>query len=211
MKHWIWCISLPLVSATTLVLAAEPSGKGAPTSVAAPAASSAYRFGDTLEPPRTEDLGVDGYTLIKWAMLLPRDWEPMQTLKGMDFASLRDSDPKAIETLARLKREWATAPTVSSLNNQRVRIPGFLVPLDPDARGLREFLLVPYFGACVHTPPPPPNQIIHVTLAAPQQGLRSMDTVWVSGVLRTTSSDTALGSSGYSMDARVVTPYSAKR
>lgn len=42
------------------------------------------------------------------------------------------------------------------LDNQDVRIPGFVVPLEGDAKKITAFLLVPYFGACIHVPPPPP-------------------------------------------------------
>ena len=64
-----------------------------------------------------------------------------------------------------------------------MRIPGFVVPLEDSKDGLKEFLLVPYFGACIHSPPPPANQIIHVLPEHAGQGRASMDTVWVSGML----------------------------
>ena len=58
----------------------------------------------------------------------------------------------------------AAAPVVEALNGQHVKIPGFVVPLDASGETVKEILLVPYFGACVHVPPPPSNQIVHVTL-----------------------------------------------
>ena len=75
---------------------------------------------------------------------------------------------------------------------------------------MTEFLLVPYFGACIHSPPPPSNQIIHVLPKAPAKGLRSMDAVWISGTLRTVRADTSMGVSSYRMDAVLVVPYSQK-
>lgn len=75
---------------------------------------------------------------------------------------------------------------VMSLNGQYVKLPGYVVPLDSDAGGLlREFLLVPYFGACIHVPPPPSNQIVYVRLMKPYE-LKSMeDPVWVTGTITT--------------------------
>ena len=67
----------------------------------------------------------------------------------------------------------------SALVGQLVRIPGVVVPLEDSKDGLKEFLLVPYFGACVHSPPPPANQIVHVLPKSPAKGLRSMDAVWI--------------------------------
>jgi hypothetical protein len=93
------------------------------------------------------------------------------------------------------------------MNGVRIRLAGFMVPLD-GARGVvSEFLLVPYFGACIHTPPPPANQIIHVFPAKPYKTEYGMDAVWVNGVLETTRSDTGLGHAGYRMKAELITPY----
>ena len=88
-----------------------------------------------------------------------------------------------------------------------VRLPGYLVPLDDARDGIREFLLVPYFGACIHTPPPPANQIVHVRSQNPIKGMRSMDAVWVSGTLDLERSPPAMGDSAYTMTATRVVPY----
>jgi uncharacterized protein len=88
-----------------------------------------------------------------------------------------------------------------------VKIPGYIVPLEDGKTGMKEFLLVPYFGACIHTPPPPSNQIIHVKPQPAPKGFRSMDTVWVSGKLKTLRSDTTMGASSYRMEATLVEPY----
>jgi len=89
----------------------------------------------------------------------------------------------------------------------QVRIPGFVVPLEDSKAGLKEFLLVPYFGACIHSPPPPANQIIHVLPRTPAKGVRSMDTVWVSGTLSTVRTDSYMGASGYRIEATEIAPY----
>ena len=91
-------------------------------------------------------------------------------------------------------------------NFLRLRLPGYVVPLDTVSGTVREFLLVPYYGACVHSPPPPANQIVHVTLPA-RRPLRSMDAVWVSGEIRAKRQPSAAGVSGYVMDASLVQPY----
>jgi len=56
-----------------------------------------------------------------------------------------------------------------ALDGQIVRMPGYLLPLETSGKRVREFLLVPWVGACIHTPPPPPNQIVHVTLDQPYE------------------------------------------
>ena len=147
---------------------------------------------------------------ITWDDLTPKDWDPLKEFKDMNMSTLSDSDPRANAMLKRIREVWDNAPTNNAVEGAAVRIPGYLVPLEDSKAGMKEFLLVPYFGACIHSPPPPANQIIHVLPKAPAKGLRSMDAVWVSGTLKAARSDTTMGVSGYRMDALVVEPYSAQ-
>lgn len=80
---------------------------------------------------------------------------------------------------------YGTEP-VMELDGELVKIPGFIVPLESDEGGLLdEFLLVPYFGACIHVPPPPPNQIIYVKLAKPYELTNMWDPFWITGIMTT--------------------------
>ena len=144
---------------------------------------------------------------VNWDDLTPKDWDPLKQFRDTNFAALNDADPKAIAMLKRMRETWDNAPTNNALDGQLIRIAGYLVPLDETKAGLTNFLLVPYFGACIHTPPPPSNQIIDVTPKLPTKGWRPMDTVWVSGTLHTLRSETYMGVSSYRMDALSVEPY----
>jgi hypothetical protein len=90
---------------------------------------------------------------------------------------------------------------VNELNGQRVRIGGYVVPLDFDATKIKEFLLVPFVGACIHVPPPPPNQIIYVTAADGFELKGQFDPVYVTGTLKTAPQFTGLAVTGYKLDA----------
>ena len=68
---------------------------------------------------------------------------------------------------------------------------------------------MPYFGACIHSPPPPANQIVNVRFVAPAK-LRAMDVVWVHGTLRAARTDSSMGISGYVMQATDVKPFVAR-
>jgi hypothetical protein len=72
---------------------------------------------------------------------------------------------------------------------------------------MREFLLVPYFGACIHSPPPPANQIVHVTADEPVSGFASMSPVWVNGTLSTGQLKTGMGASGYKLKLASIEAY----
>jgi hypothetical protein len=99
------------------------------------------------------------------------------------------------------------APVVQSLDGKRVKIPGFVVPLEGDNETTSEFLLVPYFGACIHVPPPPANQIVYVKFskAVPIDNL--YDAVWVTGILTTKGWEGDLATVGYSLAGISVSPY----
>jgi hypothetical protein len=144
---------------------------------------------------------------INWDVLVPAGWDPFKEFKTLDLGSLSDSDPRANELMAKMRKAWDTAPVNPALVGQVVRIPGFVVPLEEGKAGMTEFLLVPYFGACVHTPPPPSNQIIHVLPKAPAKDLRSMDTVWVTGVLTTLQTESYMGTASWRLTASSVLPY----
>ena len=75
--------------------------------------------------------------------------------------------------------------SIRKLMGKPIKIPGFAVPLEGDDgfEYVKEFLLVPTFGACIHVPPPPPNQVVHVILDKPVYFEKLMYAVWVSGIV----------------------------
>ncbi|PSU30839.1 DUF3299 domain-containing protein [Photobacterium lutimaris] len=93
------------------------------------------------------------------------------------------------------------------LNGSTVKIPGFVIPLEGDDKAVTEFLLVPYFGACIHVPPPPPNQIVYVKFpkGAPIQQL--WDVVYVVGTLKTQSVNHDLAEVGYLLEGSAIEDY----
>ncbi len=145
---------------------------------------------------------------IRWDDLVPKGWDPMKGIPNTTaMGLLNDGDPKAQDMLNKLREAWDNAPTVAALDGTAVKLPGYLVPLDESKVGITEFLLVPYFGACIHTPPPPANQIVLVVPTKPVVGYRSMDTVWVRGTLRAARSGSPMGTSAYRLEAALVDRY----
>ena len=174
--------------------------------LAVPAAD--YRVGDRLPAAKG---AAKGFKEIQWDDLMPKGWDPMAAFKGVDLNRLQDSDPKAAELLAKVRIEWDKAPVEPAINGQRVKIPGFVVPLERKGDEVIEFLLVPYFGACVHVPPPPSNQVIHVVPNKPVKGMRTMETFWISGTLTLQGGNSGMGVYAYRMNAERVEPYEVKQ
>ena len=97
----------------------------------------------------------------------------------------------------------------NALDNRVVRIPGFIVPLEfSDDQNVTQFFLVPYFGACLHVPPPPPNQIILVNYPQGLQLGALYDPFWITGKLSTTITENEVATSAYSIQMDDYQPYS---
>ena len=116
-----------------------------------------------------------------------------------------------------LRRQRAHA-VVPDLNGQQVRMPGYALPLEYSGTQITEFLLVPWVGACIHTPPPPPNQIVYVKVNEGFENKGRFTPVWVTGEMNVKAATKNLflvdGSSGidvgYSLEASQVEPYDNK-
>lgn len=151
------------------------------------------------------------YREISWNDLIPKDWDPMKEFKDLQhLANASDTDPRVQQLYDRMREVWDGAPTVNALAGQAIKLPGYVVPLEETKAGMREFLLVPYFGACIHSPPPPANQIVHVRAASPVKNVRTMDAVWVRGTLDIKRANSAMGVSGYTLAASSVVKYTGK-
>jgi uncharacterized protein len=122
----------------------------------------------------------------------PVTWQTLQTL---DFNAPQASQKAPILQLA----------------GKRVSIPGFMVPLEDDLGKVSEFLLVPYAGACIHVPPPPPNQIVYVKMNKDVKvQVTFTDPITVTGVLQILTIQSPYGDVSYDLSGESVTPYQAQ-
>lgn len=103
------------------------------------------------------------------------------------------------DAMAKLNLKTGEAPqSLKEMDGQSVRIPGFIVPLEDEAQEISEFLLVPYQGACVHVPPPPPNQMVHVKMQG--RNVRyTFEPIWITGVLSISNSQSPYGVVSFNM------------
>lgn len=182
------------------------------------AADAGYKVGDRLgkgseekPKPKSKLPPSIGYQEIDWDGLMPKNWDPMQSIKNLRLDKLKDGDPRAAEAMEKVREAWDHAPVEPKLNGKMIRIAGFVVPLEQVGTKVSEFLLVPYFGACIHVPPPPANQVIYVTTDKPVTLMSTMDAVWVNGELHTDQLQTQMGQSGYRMKANLIERYKRPR
>lgn len=174
------------------------------------------------------------YTLIEWTDLLPDD--DLEAIENPPEYLADIQDGSEDDQLASQLKAQALSEEASTNNNQAtnernlaedryqqaltstnirpefngrdIRIPGFIVPLEfDDHQTITTFFFVPFFGACIHMPPPPPNQIIY---AEYEPGIRLdalYDPFWISGTVFTALVENDMATSAYSMTVTSIEPY----
>ncbi|MFH6567060.1 MULTISPECIES: DUF3299 domain-containing protein [Pseudomonas] len=142
---------------------------------------------------------------LTWSEMIPPDAPP----EAPDMTPLHDlSQMGSMEAAPAAKQDLPNAPVVPALDGQLIRLPGYIVPLEVSEDGrTTDFLLVPYFGACIHVPPPPSNQIVHVTSKEGVKLDELYQPYWIVGALQVKASTSELADAGYQMDAQKIVVY----
>ena len=142
---------------------------------------------------------------LTWSEMIPAGAPP----EAPDMVPLHNlSQMGDMEAAPAAKQDLPNAPVVPQLNGQLIRLPGYIVPLEVSEEGrTTDFLLVPYFGACIHVPPPPSNQIVHVTSNAGVQLDELYQPYWIVGEMQVKPSTTEMADAGYQMDAQKIVVY----
>jgi len=141
---------------------------------------------------------------LQWSDLIPPGAPPppppvaLHDLSQLADALEAEAGPAAMQ-------QSPAAPVVEALDGVQVKLPGYIVPLDMSEEGrITEFLLVPYFGACIHVPPPPSNQIVHATSELGVKVEQLYQPFWIEGPLRVEHASSELAEAGYRMDAQKI-------
>jgi hypothetical protein len=141
---------------------------------------------------------------LAWSDLLP-EGEVQRIAELQQLQALQSGfDHFGSEAMPQIQ----TFNVVDALDGQRVRLGGYVLPFDfTGSRQITRFLLVPYVGACVHVPPPPPNQLVFVTTDTPVEVDGLWDPVFAEGIMRTSRNDNALGDTAYTLELIHLSPY----
>ncbi len=164
---------------------------------------------DEAPPPDTAP-AVDPTLLdLTWPDLIPAGGNP-ETLHDRvakeQLFTPGNHDPFSQAVIDAAALVSPRAPLRTELNGRRVRLSGLVVPLEGDGTQMREFLLVPYVGACIHVPPPPGNQLIWVKSPRPVTAVDLYGPVQVVGRLKAEYLASDLGDAGYQLEAEQVAP-----
>jgi hypothetical protein len=160
------------------------------------------------------------FETIEWPDLMPPEvlailLNPPEYIAEIEDGSAEDQISSQIKSSVDQSEEDAYQQALVStdvnedLDGAMIRIPGFVVPLEFDEeQTISQFFLVPYFGACLHMPPPPPNQIILVNAPKGIQMSALYDPFWIEGQLSTSFQENDMATSAYAMQLQRIEPYS---
>lgn len=179
---------------------------------AAPDPASEPEIGDRVPEPednsiaaqsaRDAELAERGITEIGWEELMPEgEEERIAEMYQAQMARLYSGGGVAEGSAADQAIQIGTFNVVEDMDGMKVRLPGYTVPFDYGSEAeISEFLLVPYYGACLHAPPPPPNQTVFVETADKIKLRDLSQAVWIEGTLRTKRQNSSLADAAYTIE-----------
>ena len=148
------------------------------------------------------------YRTIEWIELMPADdleafLNPPESLNDIEDGTEADQIAGQLDNRSavdvddtRYKQALVSTRVIDAFDGQAIRVPGFIVPLEHDAQQrVTRFFLVPYYGACIHVPPPPPNQIIYAEYPKGFKLESLYEPFWMSGTMRTSLTENEMATS----------------
>ncbi len=156
-----------------------------------------------------QPITADGYMEILWEDLMPEgEEERLAAMYQEQMMMLYSGGPIVEGSPQDVATQFGTFNAVKELDGVKVRLPGYTVPFDFSANAtISEFLLVPYMGACIHVPPPPPNQTILVRAPEPVTARDLAQAVWIKGTLNIEIAETELADAAYVITLDELTDY----
>ncbi|GGD76569.1 DUF3299 domain-containing protein [Lacimicrobium alkaliphilum] len=163
-------------------------------------------------------ISASEYRELDWTEMMPAHQlaallSPPEALNSIPEGGQQDLQGNVLESIKAMGDDefyeaLISAETVADLNGELIKLPGFIVPLEQDdQRRVVSFAFVPYFGACIHLPPPPPNQTVLVDYAKGVELSELNRPFWIEGKLVIEDNETELASSSYRIRPTRVYPY----
>lgn len=131
---------------------------------------------------------------------------------GSELSATANTDAKPINLDWSALRELdlnsgKMSSTLKNADGKKVKIPGFMIPLEDNQNNVSEFLLVPSPMACIHVPPPPANQMVTVRMAGGRKATMTYGPVWAQGRLRISDVQGPYGKSSFELLGEMTEPY----
>ena len=141
---------------------------------------------------------------VTWEDLIPPGFSPEALILKYQIDTYESDDPRRVLLIQAMEEEWNSAPANEKLDDKKVILTGFIVPLEFEtsqgATKVSEFLLVPFLGACIHVPPPPANQLVYVKMRSSIPMPNDSEAFSVTGIIETEPVNSELAEAGYKME-----------
>jgi hypothetical protein len=138
----------------------------------------------------------------------PRETDWLELMPAEEVEAMMNAATEIDHGLSMRAQQTGTFNTIKEFDGREIKIAGYIVPIETTEDGkMREYFLVPYFGACIHVPPPPPNQIIYVRMDEPVAMTDIWEAYWVTGTLKIERFESDIAATAYTMRGRSVRPY----
>ena len=153
---------------------------------------------------------IAGFLLLTAAPLLtwaadPRELDWLELMPKDEVDALMEA-PTVVHEGSFKQQQTGSFRAIKELDGLKVRIAGYIVPVEVDGDNMMsEFFIVPYFGACIHVPPPPPNQIILARLAKAIPVTEIYDAYWIEGTLNVEKAENDIAATAYTLTTDKVT------
>ena len=165
-------------------------------------------------------LSKSAFKTIQWTDLIPKEdldalLNPPSYITDVEDGSEEDRIDSQIHNNGttstrddRYQQALVSNRVIDEMDGQAIRIPGFIVALEfDDEQTITQFFLVPFFGACIHVPPPPPNQIIFVDYPEGFKVDNLYEPIWVSGIVKTSTIENDIATAAYSINMQYFEKY----
>lgn len=153
------------------------------------------------------------YQTVEWTDLIPKSdlaalLDPPDYIVEIEDGSIEDQIASSMNKVMNnnvnennpYEKALISTNVISDFDQTDIKIPGFVVPVVfNDEQMVKSFFLVPYFGACLHLPPPPPNQIIYVEVEKGLKVSSLYEPIWVMGTLSVELFEDQIATSAYTM------------
>lgn len=164
----------------------------------------------TVASPQQAEVDTE-FRELSWEELSPSGYEQNQIMDKyqVQIDQTPEGSPEENDIFDKMMAELNSAPANQALDGQKIKLPGFVSPLEEKEGKITEFLLVPYFGACIHVPPPPLNNTLLIKPKAEDAipFSRYGEPVWVLGQMQVKTSKTDLAEAGYLIEEAAIEVY----
>ena len=141
------------------------------------------------------------YDIDKWSVLIDPNFNQAKVVAYYKekVSHTKEGSKEEILIYAELQEALKKAGNNHAIDGKRVKLNGYIVPVDTDGGKVNKFLFFPNQAACIHVPASPANQTIYV-MTKKDEGVMMEDAyeeITVFGTLKLQTAKIATGTASF--------------